>query len=158
MCPVAQISLVQLKNMNTFRYEVLKCSNAALFCEHFVNLRCTCFVVVFCIFLLRYFHLTMANMSYWKIFSFTFSLHIAERNIPNSVSNFLPSCLSKFDSLSFTFNFVLSKFSMLSCVFVLNLLRKRQHLFELKLLNSFRCGSFLFAEYLAHDVNYWVSQ
>ena len=62
--------------------------------------------------------------------------------MPDSVSNYLPSCLSKFDPLSFTFNFVLSKLSMLSCVFVLNLLRKRQHLIELKLLDSLRCGCF----------------
>ena len=84
----------------------------------------------------------MANVSCIKIFSFTFSLHLVERKTPNSVSNYLLSCLSKFDSLSFTFNFVLSKLSMLSWVFVLNLLRKRQHLFELKLLDSFRCDSF----------------
>ena len=87
-------------------------------------------------------HLTMANASYLKIFSFTFSLHLVGRKIPDSVSNYLPSCLSKFDSLSFTFNFVLSKLSMLSCVFVLNLLRKRQHLIELKLLDSLRCNCF----------------
>ena len=31
---------------------------------------------------------------------------------------------------------------MLSCVFVLNLLRKRQHLIELKFLDSPRCGCF----------------
>ena len=129
--------------MNTFQYEVLKHSNAASFCEHFVNQRCTCFFVVsYFLTYRRCFHLTMANVSYLKIFSFSFSLHLVERKIPNSVSNYLPSCLSKFDSLSFTFNFVLSKLSMLSCVFVLNLLRKRQHLFELKLLDSFSCGSF----------------
>lgn len=87
----------------------------------------------------------MANVSYLKIFSFTFSLNLVLRKIPNSVSNYLPSCLSKFDSLSFTFNFVLSKLSMLSCVFVLNLLRKRQYLFELKLLSSF-LWQFLSAE------------
>ena len=84
----------------------------------------------------------MANASYLKIFSFTFSLHLVGRKIPDSVSNYLPSCLSKFDSLSFTFNFVLSKLSMLSCVFVLNLLRKRHHLIELKFLDSPRCGCF----------------
>ena len=55
------------------------------------------------------------NASYLKIFSFAFSLHLVGRKIPDSVSNYLPSCLSKFDSLSFTFNFVLSKLSMLSC-------------------------------------------
>ena len=82
----------------------------------------------------------MANASYLKIFAFTFSQHLVGRKIPDSVSNYLPSCLSKFDSLSLTFNFVLSKLNMLSCVFVLNLLRKRQHLIELKLLDSLRCG------------------
>ena len=62
-------------------------------------------------------------------------------------------------SLSFTFNFMLSTPSMLNSVFVLNLLRKRQPLFELKLLGSFCCGKFyLSAEFLAHDVNYWLYQ
>ena len=45
----------------------------------------------------------MANASYLKIFSFTFSLNLVGRKIPDSVSNYLPSCLSKLDSLSFTF-------------------------------------------------------
>ena len=84
----------------------------------------------------------MANVSYLKIFSFPFLIHIVGRKIPNSVSNYLPSCLSKFDSLSFTFNFVLSKLSMLSCVFVKS--------------NLFSLWQFLSAEYLAHNVKYWV--
>ena len=49
--------------------------------------------------------------------------------------------MSKFDPLSFTFNFVLSKLSILSGVFVLNLLRKRQHLIELKFLDSPRSST-----------------
>lgn len=42
---------------------------------------------------------------------------LVERETPNSVSNYLPSCLSKFDSPSFTQEFVLFKLSTLSCVF-----------------------------------------
>ena len=66
----------------------------------------------------------MANVSYLKVFSFTCSIHLVGRETPNSVSNYLPSCLNKFDSLSFTQNFALSKLNMLSCVFVLKEARK----------------------------------
>ena len=58
----------------------------------------------------------MANVSYLKVFSFNCSIHLVGRKTPNSVSNYLPSCLSKFDSLPF--NFVLCKLSMLSCVVI----------------------------------------
>ena len=60
----------------------------------------------------------MANVSYLKEFSFNCSIHLVGRKTPNSVSNYLSSCLSKFDSLSFTFNSVLCKLSMLSCVVI----------------------------------------
>ena len=67
----------------------------------------------------------MGNMSYLKVFSFNCSIHLAGRKTPNSVSNYLPSCLSKFDSLSFTFNFVLCKLSMLSCVVIFSLAQRK---------------------------------
>ena len=47
---------------------------------------------------------------------------------------------------------------MLSCVFVCNLLRKRQHLFDLKLLDSFRCGSFYLLNIWLTMENDWVYQ
>ena len=127
-----------------------KCSNAEM--QHRSVNRCTCFVVVFRIFLLRYFHLTMANVSYLKIFSFTFSLLLVERKIPNSVNNYLTLCLSKFDSLSFTSNFVLSKLSICT-----QLVEKKTSI-SVKITRLFSLWQFLSAEYLAHDVNYWVSQ
>ena len=68
----------------------------------------------------------MANASYLKIFSFTFSLHLVGRKIPDSVSNYLPSCLSKFDPLSFTFNFVLSKLSVKECYMQCGVLKSNE--------------------------------
>ena len=113
---------------------------------------------MFRIFLYRCFHLTVANVSYLKIFSFTCSIHLL-RKIPNSISNYLPSCMTKFVSLSFSFNFVLSKLSMLSCVFVLTqLVEKKTTFIWAKITRLFSLWQFLSAEDLAHDVNYWVYQ
>ena len=89
-----------------------------------------CFIVVFRIFLfiLQWRIERVIFKSTFVHFIITFS-----RKLPHFVSNYLPLRLNKFDLLLFTLNFVLSKLRMLSCVFVLNLVRKT-HLFELKLL------------------------
>ena len=98
--------------MNTFRYEKLKRSNAASFCELNVHVFCCC-VSNFLIYILS------ANNGERVIFENIFAHFLSTFN---RKKNYLPSCLSKLNSLSFTFKFVLSKLSMLSWVFVLNLL------------------------------------
>ena len=59
----------------------------------------------------------MVHVSYLKVFSFTCSIAIHEvgRKTPNSVSNYLPSCSSKFDFylyliLYYQYNFQLTQY------------------------------------------------